>query len=165
MDQKEKNRWHNQYIDGCLHFCTYTVRDWRPILIENVKDALYEEWDKARTHYSVRICAYVIMPDHVHMMLWSEDGKNVELFLRRILGQTSKRFRTDGKRFWKERPRVFPVYTESVAHVKIEYIHNNPVKRGLVGDSSGWLDSSFKQLIMGDSKVPFVCDGFPEGIG
>ncbi|MHB1000354.1 MAG: transposase [Armatimonadota bacterium] len=156
-------RWHNQYFDGCMHFCTFSVRDRKPKLDEDVINGLYEEWDKTRQRYSVQIIAYVIMPEHVHMMLWSQSGDNIRLFLWRTLGQISKRFKSDDGSFWKERPRVFPIYSESIIREKIEYIHNNPVKRRLAGDSSEWMHSSFNQLIMADPDVPFVCDVFSDG--
>ncbi|MHB1000645.1 MAG: REP-associated tyrosine transposase [Armatimonadota bacterium] len=156
-------RWHNQYSDGCMHFCTFTVRDWKPSLNKDIVNALYEEWDKARQRFSVQIIAYVIMPEHIHLLIRSQHSENIKLFLQRTKGQISKRFKSIDGSFWKEQPRVYPVYSESVIRQKIEYIHNNPVKRGLVGDSSEWMHSSFNQLVMADSNVPFVCDVFPEG--
>ncbi len=155
------SRWHNNYVDGYAHFCTFTVRAWKPLLVGKAVDTLYDEWTKASARFSVSILAYVIMPEHVHVLLWSPLGRNITVFLQRTLGEMSKRLCPGEGGMWKERPRVFPVYSESVIKEKVEYIHRNPVRRGLVDDASAWPHSSLRQLATGDTEVPFLCDAFP----
>lgn len=158
-------RWHNQYADGCVHFCTFAVQGWRPALDRDTIDILYSEWNRARERFGISILAYVVMPDHVHMLLWSSEGRNIRVFLQRTLGETSKHLSPGKGKFWKERPRVFPIYSDDIVKEKIEYIHSNPVRRGLAGTSAEWRDSSFRQLAGGEGTVPFRCDPLVGALG
>jgi putative transposase len=136
------------------------VKDWQPLLSAEVIAILYNEWNRGREKFPVKIQAYVIMPEHVHMMLWAKDAANISAFLRRILGQVSKQIAPGQKGFWKERPRVFPVYSRDIIEEKINYIHRNPVIRGLVKEPDVWKHSSFCQLVEQSEAVPFKCDSF-----
>jgi len=150
-------RWHNFYVDNHVHFCTYTAKDWRPLLTEPAIECLYDEWHKNSKRFAVQTWAYVIMPEHVHMLLWSEQGNNILRFIQRTLGQTSKRLSPAKESFWKERPRVFPIYSEDIVREKIEYIHANPVRRGLTETPEAWPQSSYSQLVLGDNSPAYQC--------
>jgi len=156
------SRWHNYYLDNYPHFCTSTVADWRHLLRDRAISILYEEWDIARKSYAVKILAYVIMPNHYHVVLWSEQGKNICTFLRRSRGQVSKRMQR-GPGFWKERPRVLPIYSETVLQAKVDYLHRNPLRKNLVANPEDWRHSSFRQIICGAQDIPFRCDDW-EGV-
>lgn len=56
-------------------------------------------------------------------------------------------------RVWKERGRAFPVTREDGLRQKIEYIHNNPVRRKLVETAEQWEFSSFRWYIGGDAVI------------
>jgi len=120
---------------------------------------LYEEWSAAREALVVRVLAYVLMPDHFHLLLWAEQGARVRKFLQRTLAVTSKKLEP-GRRFWKERPRVLPVYSREVLQTKVDYLHGNPVRRGAVASPAEWRDSSYRQVVMGCDDAPFVCDSW-----
>ena len=153
------SRWHNNYPDGHAFFCTFTVQDWSPNLNEMAVDIIYEEWGKARLALGVRVLAYCVMPDHVHIVVWSESGENVRKFLHRVIAQSSRRLRPGGG-FWKERPRVLPVYSRRVLDLKVDYVHANPVRRELVIGPEQWPHSSFRQLELGEASARFTCDGW-----
>ena len=150
-------RWHNHYIDNCAHFCTATVQDWRRLLEGDAVRVLYEEWERARASQGVKVLAYVVMPNHFHILLWAERGEQVMRFLQRALGEVSKRLEPGGG-FWKERPRVLPCFSEKVVRVKVDYLHRNPVRAELVELPEQWQHSSFRQLELGESTGAFLCD-------
>jgi len=153
------SRWHNHYPDGHAFFCTYSVQDWVSALDERAAAVLYDEWGKARQALGVRVPAYCIMPDHVHIVIRSESGENVRKFLHRTIAQTSRRLRPGGG-FWKERPRVLPVYSRRVLDVKVDYLHANALRRKLVTKIEDWPHSSFRQLALDDLSGHFLCDGW-----
>jgi len=68
------SRWHNHYPNGHAFFRTYSVHDWCAKLDARAAAILYEEWEKARAALGARVPAYCIMPDHVHIVIWSESG-------------------------------------------------------------------------------------------
>ena len=76
--------WHNYYPDEHAFFCTVTVTDWQPALVGDARRVLYEEWEAARRVLGVRILAYCVMPNHVHLLLWSERGTAVRDFLHLV---------------------------------------------------------------------------------
>lgn len=151
------NRWHNHYIDNMALFCTVTVNEWQNLLNDKTIPIIYDEWDIARKALDVKIMAYCIMPNHIHMLIWSEQGVNCKKFLHRVNSISSKKLQQGGG-FWKERPRVFPIYSREVFDIKLEYIHNNPVKAGLIEHPAEWLHSSYNQLECLDRKTAFQCD-------
>ena len=102
------------------------------------------------------------MPEHFHVVLWSESGESVCRFLQRTLGLTSETFQPGGG-FWKERPRVLPVRSGKVLSTKVDYLHANPVRRNLVADPGDWEHSSYRQLVLGSPRAAFHCDDW-EGI-
>ena len=122
-------------------------------------NVLYDEWDKARLALGVRVLAYCVMPDHVHMVIWSELGESARRFLHRTIAQTSRRLRPGGG-FWKERPRAVPAYSRRVLAAKVDYVHANPVRRGRVSAPEDWPYSSFAQLILGAPPQGFACDSW-----
>ena len=118
------------------------MKDRLRVLTEPAIACLYDEWRRNCERFAVKILAYVIMPDHVHMLIWAERADNIMRFLQRVLGQTSKRLKPGTGGLWKERPRVFPVYSDVMVRQKIEYIHANPVRRGLTEVPEAWRHSS-----------------------
>ena len=130
-----------------------------PLLVGDAVGVLYREWDAARRLLGVSVLAFIVMPNHFHIVLWSENGVSVRKFLQRTLS-VSARAHHRGERFWKERPRVVPVYSQEVLFTKVAYLHANPVRGRLVEDPAAWTHSSYHQLETGMLEVPFVCDGW-----
>ncbi|MBI2844109.1 MAG: transposase [Armatimonadetes bacterium] len=155
-------RWHNHYLDGHPHFCTASALDWERVLVGSAVDVLYQEWDSARKALGVKVLAYIIMPDHFHIVLWAEKGDLISMFLRRTQSLTSRRIRP-GLSLWKERPRVLALYSSSALRTKVDYLHRNPVRAELVENPEEWEHSSYRQLVLGEPGRGFVCDSW-EGI-
>ena len=112
---------------------------------------------------------FVIMPEHVHLLARGS-GDGVRKFMQYSLAESSRGLqrilesksrseselesgylevirslangRSSGK-VWKGRFRAFPVDRERDLLVKLEYIHSNPVRRGLVEDARDWPWSSY----------------------
>lgn len=151
------SRWHNQYVDGHAHFCTATVLDWEWLLQGKAVRILYDEWDTARLVLDVRVLAYVVMPNHYHSVLWAEKGDSISRFLRRTQSKSAQRILPDGG-LWKERPRVLPIYSRSVLETKVDYLHRNSLRKNLAVNPEDWEHSSFRQLVLGQQDVTYVCD-------
>jgi putative transposase len=118
------------------------------------------EQDRRRYHFVV--IGYVVMPEHVHLLLGEPERGNASLvmqavkqgFARRVLRSTSDRRQTklagnvefaDGlaDHVWQRRFYDFVVFTEKKRVEKLRYMHRNPVKRGLVLEPQQWPWSSF----------------------
>ena len=150
-------RWHNQYIDGYVHFCTLTITNWETLLKDETINVLYNVWNESRNKLGVKVLAYVIMPNHFHILIYGKTGKSIMQFMQRSASLTSKCILSGGS-LWKERPRVLPVYSSALIKTKINYIHHNPVRKGLVDNPSEWIHSSFHQFYISRDEAPFICD-------
>jgi len=153
------SRWQNRYLEGHVQFCTATVTQWRPYLRDEAVQVLYQEWERSRAALDVKVLAYVVMPEHFHILLWAEPAPRVRVFLQKTLAYSSRAIRPGGG-FWKERARVIAVYSLRSLERKLNYIHENPVRRQLVSSPGDWADSSFRQIELGEMEPPFVCDSW-----
>lgn len=60
-------RWQQE---GHLHFITFSCAERKPYLIQReARDLFLESLEQARTKYSFNVFGYVVMPEHVHLLL------------------------------------------------------------------------------------------------
>jgi putative transposase len=124
-----------------------------------------ESLDRARQRHAFDLWAYVIMPEHVHIVLWPRARRySVSKILSAIKLSVSKRAiaylerespkslnaladrQPNGKthyRIWQrgggyDRNLMEP----TTLWAEIDYVHANPVRRGLVDRPTDWLWSS-----------------------
>lgn len=123
---------------------------------------------RARDIHAFRLWAWVVMPEHVHLLVWPRNEapaigpiltsikqsvarkalawvqRNAPEFLPRM-ADVSPAGRTV-YRFW-QRGAGYDRNLWTPRHVReaIEYIHNNPVERGLCGRAVDWAWSSARE--------------------
>ena len=85
------------------------------------------------------------MPEHFHLLV-SEPERGDPSVVMKVLKQTvSLRLLPENcTRFWQPRFYNFNVYSGQKRNEKINYIHNNPVARGLVSSPEQWRWSSYR---------------------
>ncbi len=134
------------------YFLTCTVLNWLPLF--NRPDAVRIVLDSLaflRREERLTLFAYVILENHLHLVAASDDlskevgafksytARNIIDFLKErnssnILGQLNffkKQHKTDRQhQFWQEGSHPQQIQSEEMMVQKIEYIHNNPVRRG-----------------------------------
>jgi putative transposase len=112
-----------------------------------------------------RCVGFVIMPNHVHALVWLPEPASIQRFLHGWKRMSSFRIRQWyavqavnyfarlglGEHFWQPKSYVFHVYTERKLREKLDYIHNNPVKAGLVARADEWRWSSARWYLRGQS--------------
>ncbi len=165
--------------ESTLFFVTSTVTNFDPIfhLGRNYYLILLNSLSWVVNKYSAGIYAYVFMPSHIHLVTEVSSGEILSCLMRDLKKFTSTKVRqeleSEGRHSWVERLRansrgkkgqVFKLwmdrfddvvlFTEPVLRTKVEYIHQNPVKAGLVRQPEDWEFSSAKDY-MGTGKSPF----------
>jgi len=131
-----------------LYFTTATVRDWKHLLRpDKYKHIITDSLDYLVREKSVRVYAFVVMPNHFHL-LWQVTGdqtlSRIQLRMMKFVAQQIKfdlldhhpnvleRFKVQRNdrdyQFFKERPLSIPLFTDAVVSQKMEYIHRNPVQ-------------------------------------
>ncbi len=134
-----------------LVFITTTVFDWQPVLTQRtVADIIIEELRKTQCLFEMSIVSYVVMPSHLYLLLGFQEvgclSQCIQSFKsitsRRIKDSTLQKLASNGYRLWKPRFDDLVVHSERQLKIKMEYIHNNPVRAGLVERAEDWLYSS-----------------------
>ena len=165
---------------GTARFVTFSCHNQLPLLEPDwAKEIFLHELESARTKYGFKILAYVIMPEHVHLVIdplgeielgrvigeiKSRSAREIASEMRRIDETSLENLRTrkDGEEriaFWKPRCYDHNCRTNDTVIEKITYCHNNPVKRGLVSSPDKWCWSSYRAWA-GHSDVVLKVDRF-----
>jgi putative transposase len=158
-----KNRLERRYGFGHLHFITCSCYRRLPLLRSvRRRDLLLRILDEVRTRYEFLLVGYVVMPEHIHLLI-SEPRIGTPSTVMQVLKQrTSRALRrkrrknpnqlglwaeaSDGQRFWQRRFYDFNVWSRKKRIEKLHYMHRNPVKRGLVSEPKLWPWSSYRLL-------------------
>ncbi len=155
---------HRIYGLGHLHFLTFSCYSRLPLLgSARSRDAFVEVLGEVRDRYGFKLVGYVVMPEHVHLLI-SEPARGTPSTVLQILKQSvsrrlqhQQRERVPAARsavpggasdsrlsqFWQRRFYDFNVWSRKKKVEKIAYMHTNPVKRGLVAHPKDWPWSSY----------------------
>ena len=163
------------------YFVTWTVVEWLPLFTESkfcqiILDALaYLRFNK-----HTQLNAFVVMPTHIHAILWPNEGINLSDVTRDFKRFTSREISKEGKRsgsnqfikvfensrlanraqdvsqyqVWQEGSHPEAIFTEKFAKQKIDYIHLNPVRAGLIKTAEEWPHSSARAYLLGEETYP-----------
>lgn len=153
-------------IPGTVRFVTFSCYLRRPYLEQpNAKQLLVEEIDRARSKHQFKIVGYVLMPEHVHLVLFPSDDMRLGLVIREIKSRSAKRYFAQSgvapagvtRVFWQRRCYDHNCRSIESVREKVRYCHRNPVKRGLVESASDWEWSSYSWY-RGRRDVPLRID-------
>ena len=133
-----------------LHFITFSCFHRLPYLLTpDVKHAVEIHLEQIRARHSARIYAYVLMPEHVHLLMNEPPGILVAQFLKSFKQTTSRHLKGDRERFWQARYYDANISGDDERTDVIRYIHRNPVKRGLAEKPEDYFWSSFRHYLTG----------------
>jgi REP element-mobilizing transposase RayT len=143
-------------------------REYNLIVINALKYLLIE--------HKASLFSYVIMPNHLHLVLYVPKGESIEDFMRDFKKYTSVEIRKLAERenvvslierlkrnaefsknqkykVWMDGYDDLIIVTEKMMGIKINYIHNNPVKAGLVENPEDWEFSSARNYLLDDHSI------------
>ena len=133
---------------GDFHFVTFSCYQRKPYLSLPDNRALFEEvLETTRLKYQFLVLGYVVMPEHVHLLVTEPSNGPLAKALMVMKISTSKRLNYSP--LWQARYYDFNVYPGAKQVEKLRYIHRNPVKRGLVEQPEDWEWSSFRHYRTG----------------
>lgn len=146
-----------------IHFLTCTVINWLPVFSRvETKDIITASLQFLQDENRLILYAYVIMENHLHLVASSDDlpaeiqkfksftarqiidfleKENVSYFLRQFKVY-KPRHKSSAYQLWQEGSQPKLIQGTEMMRQKIEYIHNNPVKRGYVDLPAHWRYSS-----------------------
>lgn|SRR5574341_764176 len=152
---------------GHAHFITLVVNKRIPVF-SNSETAIkaVQAIEFYQKNFGIKILGFVIMPDHLHLIAWPQGAKSPEEFVRDfkkylakgildlltpsektkfLLGRPQKR----NHRFqiWQKDYYDFNIYNQDILSEKLNYIHYNPVRKGLVENPEDYPYSSCRSYL------------------
>ena len=142
-------RLERRQLDGDLHFVTFSCFHRLGYLeTAGARDLFEEALARMSYSYEFDVVGYVVMPEHVHLLL-GEPGKGLlAVGLQALKLSVAKR--AEQRPFWQARYYDFNVFSAAKRFEKLHYMHENPVKRGLVANPEDWLWSSYRYYQTGE---------------
>lgn len=149
--RKTRTRYEHQ---GHARFLTFSTLDRQPFFNDQkFCNEFADQLMRTRERYGFKLHAWVIMPEHVHLLIFPIG----EVEVSKILIGLKRPVATRVLRHWREQGADVPssfwqpggghdrnIFSGEEFAEKIEYIHQNPVKRGFVECSADWRWSSYR---------------------
>jgi REP-associated tyrosine transposase len=140
-----------------FYYFTLTVRNWYYVFDRHNRfDILGNALSYCKENKGLKLYAYVFMLNHVHLVVSSHDAIG---FVRDFKRHTSKELLSNmlatepnvmklfeveggGHEFWARTNMPKAIESEKFLIQKVEYVHNNPVRKGYVKRPEYWVWSS-----------------------
>ena len=170
------------YGHGFLHFITFSCYRRLPFLQPQPRrDLLQRILEEVRRSHRFVVAGYVVTPEHVHLLLSEPErgdpGIVIQVLKQRFARAVLRELRarrlpaqqslwgasSASEHVWQARFYDFVVYTKKKRMEKLRYIHQNPVRRGLVLEAGQWRWSSFRDYA-GEAGPVLVNEPLPAGM-
>lgn len=168
------------------YFITCTIVDWVDLFTRpEYKDIIIKSLRYCVSNKGLIVHAYVIMTNHIHLILSSQVGVWLPDIIRDFKTYTSKellkeikhlnesrrewmlnKFAFEAKRrkrgkdykLWQDGFHPVELLSDEVVRQKLEYIHHNPVSDRIVDDTTDYIYSSARQYAggKGELEVEFI---------
>ena len=146
------------------HFITCTVLNWIPLFTRKESvEILIESFKYLQLTDNLKLYAYVILENHIHIVAQSDDinksmakfkrhtarklimllqKENVKTILEQLIFYKKAHKSDRPYQLWQEGIQPKLIQSDSMMTSKINYIHHNPVKRGYIDEAAHWRYSS-----------------------
>ena len=163
-----------------VHFVTSTVVGFENVFIH---ERLCRAFTDTLSYYITRgdfvLLAWVLMPNHFHLVLYRSHNLSISQIIGNIKRYSAKKVITvlreierdrliqrlslaaarepaSDASLWKPRFDSFVITSPDTLRQKIEYIHNNPLRKGFVSRPELWRYSSAACYVGGEDSIPPV---------
>jgi putative transposase len=159
------------HIEGYIYYITTVIYNRIPIFTRpSFIIPLFDSLNFYRYKQDFKLLGYVVMPDHIHLIIWPFGESTVSDIMRDYKEFTSKRiirqaeverieewvtaFQQAGQETGRSTNKVWQdsywdtnVYTERFLRQKLNYMHRNPVRAGLVEYPEDYVYSSYRNYV------------------
>ena len=163
-----------------IHFLTFTTIEWIDIFTKpEYFDLMIDTFKQCRKNQGLLLYGFVIMANHLHCIVSAKEGCYLEdivaSFKKFTTSQTKKLLEKDNRKYisalikssyakkkntsfqiWQRENYPEIIKSEKFFLQKLNYIHNNPVKKSYVTKPEDWLYSSARNYLLNDDSVIVV---------
>jgi REP element-mobilizing transposase RayT len=147
-----------------VYFVTMTVKHWIDVFTKrDYKDIIVSSLQYCQKEKGLEIFAWVIMSNHIHLIVRAKEGFSLPDILRDFKKFTSKQIikaieenpqesrkqwiirglkTNEGHQFWITGSHPIELCSNVVINEKLNYLHQNPVKSGYVFRAEDYIYSS-----------------------
>jgi REP element-mobilizing transposase RayT len=169
-----------------VYYMTFTVVGWIDIFSrQRYRDIVIESFKYCHQHKGLHLHTYVIMSNHIHLIVSVDDGYSISAFVRDCKKFTAKRIlddlesnntesrkewmlhqfkyyasrhsRNEQYQLWSHDNHFIELFSSAVIQQKIDYIHQNPVRTGLVYRAEDYVYSSASNYAEMDPIIDIDC--------
>ena len=170
------------HSDTKYYFCTTSITKWYPIFTRiEYFTLIIDSLKFCQSNKNLSIHAYVIMLNHMHLIISADEPRAIPNIFRDFKRHTSSEISSllkthkesealrvfneiateSGKdqeyKVWQSGYHPIGIQSEQFFNQKLDYIHQNPVKKGYVNDPIHWRYSSAANYA-GYDDVPLPVD-------
>src|SRR5271157_2967297 len=109
----------------------------------------------------MRLCAYCLMPNHWHFVVWPERDGDLPAFMQQVTNTHVKRWKEHRHEIgyghlYQGRYKCFPVETADYFHQVVRYVERNALRANLVEQAESWRWSSLRRVEREDPAFPIL---------
>ena len=156
-----------------LHYVTFQIVNWVDLFTRQVyRDIVIDSLKFCQANKGLEIYAFVVMSNHIHILLRSSTGKLSDT-IREFKSYTAKQIllaiemelesrrdwmlnlfefaakqhkRNEKYQIWTHENHAELIYSDNFIFQKLNYIHENPVRAGIVEKAEDYLYSSARDF-------------------
>ena len=114
---------------------------------------------------AMRLCAYCLMPNHFHLVLWSHRDADLSRWMQWLLTAHVRRYHrhyASSGHVWQGRFKAFPIQQDEHLLAVLRYVERNPLRANLVARAEMWAWSSLSWRASGSrGKRPAMLAKWP----
>jgi len=162
------------------YFITCTVVGWLPVFTRpEAVDIVLDSWRFLQHQRQFRLFGYVILENHLHLIASAPqlpaamqsfksftarrlidllEQRSAEVLLRQLRAHKLRHKTQSSYQVWQEGSKPKQIQNDEMMWQKLEYIHDNPVKRGYVNDPLHWRCSSARNYARQSGLIEVITD-------
>ncbi|MBZ0098738.1 MAG: transposase [Taibaiella sp.] len=158
-----------------VYFITCTIVQWVDVFSRReYADIIVNSLKYCREHKGLEIFAWVIMSNHIHLIISCKEGYNLSDILRDFKKYTATQIvhaiegnpresrknwllwllrQDDSISFWQKDNHAEEITSSAFYNTKLDYIHQNPVRAGIVDKEDEYIYCSARMLYTGQGLL------------
>jgi putative transposase len=168
------------FDDAYPYFLTCTIVGWQAVFTRpEAVQIVFDSWEFLKKEKNFRLYGYVVLENHLHMIASAPEladaikgfkmytarriidlleAQGAGVLLRQLRALKLRHKTASEYQVWEEGSKPKQIDGDDMMIQKLEYIHNNPVKRGYVDDPVHWRYSSARNYPAMPGLVEVITD-------